>query len=227
MEGNPRNPYLKNHYPICSVNTPKVLSFGIQGNDKFFIMAENHRVHQYQRNLNNRKCHLVAELNIKEIQRLDFPREDFSVSVLSEKYAIYKDMIFYFYEREPFPPGVFEAERLIQQAQNNDRKLYLKGPFTFTGNNRFYNVLRQRKFKTFIRIFNLPDKTQRTLVNDFSNYVDMSTFLPGGQILLRCRRRFLIFSSDGNFIDEVKFNDEALLNAPPSETENALKDKQD
>jgi hypothetical protein len=55
----------------------------------------------------------------------------------------------------------------------------------------------------------------------------MSTFLPGGQILLRCRRRFLIFSSDGNFIDEVKFNDEALLNAPPSETENALKDKQD
>jgi hypothetical protein len=55
----------------------------------------------------------------------------------------------------------------------------------------------------------------------------MSTFLPGGQILLRCRRRFLIFSSNGNFIDEVKFNDEALLNAPPSESENALKDKED
>lgn len=44
---------------------------------------------------------------------------------------------------------------------------------------------------------------------------------------MRCRRRFLIFSSDGNFIDEVKFNDEALLNAPPPETENVVKDKQD
>lgn len=51
----------------------------------------------------------------------------------------------------------------------------------------------------------------------------MSTFLPGGQILLRCRRRFLIFSSDGNFIDEVKFNDEALLNASSLETENVRK----
>ena len=40
----------------------------------------------------------MAQLHIKEIQRLDFTPEDFSVSILSDKYAIYKEMIFYFYE---------------------------------------------------------------------------------------------------------------------------------
>lgn len=142
MEGNPRDPYIKNHYPIASVNTPKCLSFGIQGNDRFFIMGANHNMHLYERNLNNRTCHQLVDLNIKEIQRLDFPSEDFNVSILDEKFAIYKDMIFYFYEREPYPPGVFEAEHLIEQDLSNDMKVYLKGPFTFTGNNRFYNVLR-------------------------------------------------------------------------------------
>ncbi len=47
-------------------------------------------------------------------------------------------------------------------------------------------------------------------MNDFSNFVDMSTFLQGGQVLLRCRRRFMIFSSTGNYIDEVMFNNEGL-----------------
>ena len=40
--------------------------------------------------------------------------------------------------------------------------------------------------------------------------VDMSTFLTGGQVLLRCRRRFMIFSNTGNYIDEVQFNNEGL-----------------
>ena len=45
MEGNPRNPKIKNHYVIASVNTNKVLSFDIQGSDKFFLMDFNHVVH--------------------------------------------------------------------------------------------------------------------------------------------------------------------------------------
>ena len=35
----------------------------------------------------------------------------------------------------------------------------------------------------------------------------MSTFLENGRILLKCKNRFHIFSCDGNFIDEVEFND--------------------
>ena len=46
-----------------------------------------------------------------------------------------------------------------------------------------------------MRMFLLPDKTQRTLINDFSNYCDMSTFLEGGQVLLKIRRRYILFSA--------------------------------
>lgn len=38
MEGNPRNPYKNQHYPICKIKTPKCLSFGIEGTNQFFIM---------------------------------------------------------------------------------------------------------------------------------------------------------------------------------------------
>lgn len=48
------------------------------------------------------------------------------------------------------------------------------------------------------------------LINDFLNWVDMSTFLENGKILVKIRRRFMIFTGDGAFIDEVTFNDDIL-----------------
>jgi hypothetical protein len=49
-----------------------------------------------------------------------------------------------------------------------------------------------------------------TLINDYLNWVDMSTFLEDGKILVKNRRRFMVFTSNGNFIDEVEFNDDIL-----------------
>ena len=51
----------------------------------------------------------------------------------------------------------------------------------------------------------MPDSYQRTLFSDFLNYVDFSTFLPSGKILIKIRRRFCIFTPLGDFIDEVEF----------------------
>ena len=34
----------------------------------------------------------------------------------------------------------------------------------------------------------------------------MSTFLENGSILLKCRRRFMVFDYEGNFICEASFN---------------------
>ena len=48
------------------------------------------------------------------------------------------------------------------------------------------------------------------LINDFLNWVDMSTFLENGKILVKIRRRFMIFTGDGNFIAETEFNDDIL-----------------
>lgn len=44
----------------------------------------------------------------------------------------------------------------------------------------------------------------------------MSTFLDDGKILIKIRRRFMIFTSDGAFIDEVEFNDEILKSITPT-----------
>lgn len=44
----------------------------------------------------------------------------------------------------------------------------------------------------------------------------MSTFLDDGKILIKIRRRFMIFTSDGAFIDEVEFNDDLLKMILPS-----------
>ena len=57
-----------------------------------------------------------------------------------------------------------------------------------------------------MRIFYLPDRTEKTLINDFQNLVDMSTFLENGNILLKIRSRYMIFTQKGHFIDEVSFN---------------------
>lgn len=49
------------------------------------------------------------------------------------------------------------------------------------------------------------------LINDFLNWVDMSTFLEDGKILIKIRRRFMVFTAEGAFLDEVKFDD-TLIN---------------
>ena len=63
-----------------------------------------------------------------------------------------------------------DAEDLVDNnlsAGHGKQQYWMRGPFKFKGSNRFYNVYRKNKFETFIRIFYLPDTTERTLVNDF------------------------------------------------------------
>lgn len=79
-----------------------------------------------------------------------------------------------------------------------------------TGSNQFFCVLRSGKYKSFIKLVQQPDKVAKTLVNDFQNYCDVSSFLENGNILVKCRRRYMIFTSEGSFIDEVEFNNDAL-----------------
>lgn len=73
-----------------------------------------------------------------------------------------------------------------------------------------FNIYQINKFTSKINIQRRPDSTEKTLINDFQNYVDMSTFLEDGKILVKIRRRLMVFSGNGNFIDEVEFNDDAL-----------------
>jgi hypothetical protein len=52
------------------------------------------------------------------------------------------------------------------------------------------------------------------------NWVDMSTFLNDGKILIKIRRRFMVFNINGEFIDEVEFDDDTLIDQKPLEERN-------
>jgi len=41
----------------------------------------------------------------------------------------------------------------------------------------------------------------------------MSTFIFDGKVLVKIRRRFMVFDAKGDFIDEVEFNDGPLEQA--------------
>ena len=84
---------------------------------------------------------------------------------------------------------------------------WMGGPYRLEGSNRCYNVYKYRKFKAFMKIAYLPNAYEKTIINDFQNGVDMSTFLADGNILVKMFHRFLIFSSEGNFIAKVSFEE--------------------
>lgn len=48
----------------------------------------------------------------------------------------------------------------------------------------------------------------------------MSSFLDDGKILVKIRRRFMVFTGNGDFIDEVEFNDDILNEHPSLEEKN-------
>jgi hypothetical protein len=65
-----------------------------------------------------------------------------------------------------------------------------------------------------------PDSTSKVIINDYQNFVDMSTFLEDGKILIKIRRRYMVFTSNGAFLDEAQFDDSLLEEDENSELEN-------
>jgi hypothetical protein len=119
----------------------------------------------------------------------------------------------------PFPEGIMESEELIPEDRTKASIDWYKGPFFIRGSNRVYNVYTTEKFKSFIKISSVPDTNERVIVNDFMNSVDFSTFMPDGKILLRVNQRFMIFNSEGAFIQEINFIDDGEVDDLPNEDE--------
>ena len=155
MEGNPRDQYIKNHVCLYSIKANKCLAFSIEEGDVFYFMDESHVVYKMTRNENNRFLNIVAELTMKEIQRLDYLPKPFEEVCLKDKYTIQGSKIFYLYNlaEDPFPEGVYEAEELIQEDRSKPKSEFTKGPLSISGSNRFYNIYRVNKFQSHLRIF--------------------------------------------------------------------------
>tara|TARA_B110000285_G_scaffold235340_1_gene316454 strand:- start:999 stop:1304 length:306 start_codon:yes stop_codon:yes gene_type:complete len=76
-----------------------------------------------------------------------------------------------------------------------------------------------------MKILYLPNAYEKTIINDFQNGVDMSTFLANGNILLKIFHRFLIFSTDGAFISKVTFEELAGADKVEPEVKTVTKGK--
>jgi hypothetical protein len=129
-------------------------------------MDESHTTRKLTRNENQRLLTVDCETTLKEIQKLDYTPKGFDKFILREKYSVYQSKLFYFYEldKNEFPQGILEAENLIESDSGFE---FQSGPYQFSGSYRFYEIYKGHGFTSFARIHLLPDKTQRTLVNDF------------------------------------------------------------
>ena len=210
IEGNPRCPYLSEHYDIWSLKANRCQALSVESSDKIYFMDDNYIIYKLTREANNRHLQVENELTIKEIQRLEIKTKSFDEIIIRERYLLYQSKIFYLFNIQvgPYPDGIFESEDLVTDKKKyEEEELYVEGPKQIQGSSRFFNVYTTRDGSSVcIKIFIMPDRTQKTLMNDFQNLVDMSTFLPDGRILVRCRDRFLLFSENAVFIDEVKFS---------------------
>ena len=157
MEGNPRDPYEKHHYPIFSLKTSRCLAFSCVNDRAFYLMNDEHLVYKLCRNENNRQLYIEKEVTLKEIQRYDFQPNPFDDFLLSEKFAVFKSKMFYFHSAEPFPEGIFEADNLVEDELNAAKKEFLKGPYKIGGSSQFFCVYQQNKFRSFMRLFQSPD----------------------------------------------------------------------
>lgn len=214
MEGNPRDPFLQNHYPVFNIKVKKCLAFTMFDNT-FYFMDENKIVYMLRRTGQNRKLDLIKELAMEVMQRLDYKPAEFEEQIICEKFAIHKSKIFYLYDvsdnQQRSLNKLFDFEELIEEKPGQLRRKILKSPLVCKGSSSFIDFYQYCRTKSFMRMFHLPDVVQKTLVNDRMNKVDMSTFMEDGDVLVKIGSRFLQFCAErGDFIGQLKFNDEVL-----------------
>ena len=67
---------------------------------------------------------------MKELQRLDFKPRPFDGLILTARYAIQGPTIFYLYDisEQPYPEGIFEAEKIIKDDPTKSKSGFIHGP---------------------------------------------------------------------------------------------------
>jgi hypothetical protein len=143
---------------------------------------------------------------------------------MNEKYVVQGNKIFYFYDNQedPFPEGILESEDIVVEKRGQPLSKHIQGPIAINGSFRYFNVYQVDKFKSHMTVALKPDSTSRVVINDYLNFVDMSTFLEDGKILIKIRRRYMVFNCNGAFIDEAQFDDAILDNLSQDDDDDQL-----
>lgn len=106
--------------------------------------------------------------------------------------------------------GILDMEELSEIPDDKDSKLikrYASGPFQMNGSEQFIVVYQYGQHHVFkMRIYQIPDSTSISLINDHEDMINFTTFMDNGNILMSVGHRFALFDSDGYFMDEIEFN---------------------
>lgn len=129
----------------------------------------------------------------------------FNPVIIRQQYLIYNSKIFYLYSDEPHCDGILDMEKLNQGSVSSDSEieimLFQYGPLSVDGNNEFLVVYEnQISSSTFVRFYQQPDSCDVTMIPDFQQQCEFSTFLWNGDILLQVRDRFMVFDQTGKFM---------------------------
>lgn len=133
--------------------------------------------------------------------------------IIRDMFLVHKCNIFYLYNDKKLPNGILDFDKLqcfdkqLDTEENNDNLFQFHGgPFQVHGSNEFLVIyLNCKTMKSFARFFMHPDSNDKSLIADYENKCDLTTFLDNGDILLKIYNRFLVFDQDGGFIGRVKF----------------------
>ena len=103
--------------------------------------------------------------------------------------------------------GIMDMEELADIPDKNKlEKRFANGPYCFHGSEQFVIIYRygdQRIYR--MRIYQLPDSTSVSMINDHQDKIDFSTFRDDTNILMSVNNRYVLFDKDGIFRDEVEF----------------------
>jgi|TARA_B110000285_G_C14759199_1_gene438802 hypothetical protein len=86
-------------------------------------MDDDYILYKLVRNSTDRNLKIIKEFSMKEIQRFDYlpnnTYQEFPQIMLDERYSIFRDKIFYFYEigKDIVSDGIMESEDLIEEER--------------------------------------------------------------------------------------------------------------
>lgn len=69
-----------------------------------------------------------------------------------------------------------------------------------------YQVGKRHEYK--VKVYQMPDNMHITMIQDLQKKVDLTTFLDDSSILLKIGKRYMHFSQDGKFIEEINFKED-------------------
>jgi hypothetical protein len=162
-----------------------------------------------QRLKESKTLYEIQELYLKEKDKLNLKLNvPFQRIIISDNFVVQDQKIFYCISTINYPDGIMDMEKLEKKTTLRVNEKYKLGPFQVDGNDEFLiMIIDYNTFKVTSRIFLQPDSYKISLLADYQNKCEFTTFIKNGEIMLKILDRFMIFDQNGDFIYHVTFKD--------------------